>query len=96
MATLFTGLHPSSHGLLADRPEGSFLSDALPTLAAGAQQAGVTTVGVSANFLVSRATNLANGFETFVALPEDGELQEQATAADVNATFLTWLRRNRG
>jgi arylsulfatase A-like enzyme len=96
VATLFTGHHPSTHGLLADHPEGSFLPEGFATLADCARRAGVTTVAMSANFLVSPGTNLTSGFETFVGLPEDRAVQEEASAADLNAAFLAWLRQNRG
>jgi arylsulfatase A-like enzyme len=109
VATLFTGLHPRSHGAWHALQDGSddggdtlFLPDGLPTLAKEAQRAGITTVGVSANPLVSRGTNFAQGFETFVEFGmekrerPDGKARDWTAAADVDAKFLTWLRRNRG
>jgi arylsulfatase A-like enzyme len=109
VATLFTGLHPRSHGAwLAshDDTDGAsdvmFLPDSLPTLAGEAQRAGITTVAVSANPLVSHGTNFAQGFETFVEFGmesrerPDGKAKDWAPAADVDAKFLAWLRRNRG
>src|SRR5439155_1735828 len=73
VATLFTGLHPRSHGVVGASADGALaardpgcLADTLPTLAEHAEAAGISTVGVSASPLVSRATNLARGFETFV------------------------------
>ncbi|MCW5892633.1 MAG: sulfatase [bacterium] len=110
VATLFTGLHPRSHGVVGrswrfGRPAGvtgdadwAFLSDSLPTIATQARRAGISTIGVSANGLVSRENNLARGFETFVELPrrERGDDVVWARGAEVNAPFLDWLRRNRG
>ncbi len=109
VATLFTGLHPRSHGVWGAPHDGTvgtgdtaFLPDALPTLAKEAQRAGITTVGVSANPLVSRGTNYSQGFETFVEFGmetrerPDGKAKDWAPAADVDAKFLSWLRRNRG
>ncbi|HJQ84135.1 MAG TPA: sulfatase, partial [Candidatus Binatia bacterium] len=108
VSTLFTGLYPPSHGVVAGQHEGAdglgtdgdldpaFLSDAIPTLAERALAAGVTTVGVSANPVVSRATNLARGFETFVELPWKRERREWPRAAEVNDAFLRWLAANRG
>jgi arylsulfatase A-like enzyme len=101
VATLFTGLPPSGHGVTGARPreaadvETSALGDTLPTLAETAARAGITTVGVTTNALVSRSTNLARGFETFVELDWTPERRRWATAAEVNASFLRWLRRNR-
>src|SRR5262249_15630672 len=60
-----------------------------------ARHAGLTTVGVSANPLVSRGTNLAQGFETFVELPWDPKAKQWGSAADVNDAFVGWLARNR-
>ena len=96
VASIFTGLHPTSHGLTGDRVQASFLADTLPTLAAHAEQGGITTIGVSANFVVSRETNLARGFETFIALPENRDSREEARASDVNGVFLDWLHQNPG
>ena len=67
VATVFTGLYPRSHGVVGPSPDGqhadavdpAFLSDALVTMAEVAQHAGITTVGVSSNPLISRATNFA-------------------------------------
>ena len=103
VATLFTGLHPRSHGVVGASADGAptagdpgFLADTLPTLAEHAEAAGVTTVGVSASPLVSRATNLARGFETFVEFGWDRARNDWPPAAAVNARFLAWLERNRG
>jgi arylsulfatase len=80
----------------------AFLPDALPTLADAAQRAGITTFGVSANPLISRGTNFAQGFETFVEFGMErrfapgGRGKRWASAADVDERFVAWLRRNRG
>jgi len=105
VATYLTGLYPRSHGvrgpnpgtnaLAVDRaPDPGFLSDALVTLPQVAERAGITTVGVSANPLIARATNLTRGFETFVEGGWERERNTWVAAVDVNATFLRWLRRN--
>src|SRR5207245_6165955 len=103
VATLFTGLHPRSHGVVGPSADGAgaasdpgFLADTLPTLAEHAEAAGVTTVGVSASPLVSRATNLARGFETFVEIGWDSAPNDWPPADAVNARFLARLARNRG
>jgi len=106
VASVLTGLHPRSHGVgrrtldqIARHDEGddSVLPDSLTTLAEAAQAAGITTLGISANPVVSRATNFAQGFETFLEFGlerRDGE-NNWASAADLNALLLRWLARNR-
>jgi arylsulfatase A-like enzyme len=105
VATLFTGLHPPSHGVLGRPPDRgaagggadtAFLPDALPTLSAIAEEHGITTVAVSANPVISRATNFARGFETFVETGWDHRHHDWPRAAEVNSTFGRWLRMNRG
>jgi arylsulfatase A-like enzyme len=103
VASIFSGLHPRSHGAVgADVDEGSgqsgngtLLPDAVVTIAETAEGAGVTTFGVSTNLLVSSASNMAQGFETFLELPFDQKTRDYAPAAVVNARFLDWLRRER-
>ncbi len=100
VSSLFTGLHPRSHGAIGDAggdgdAAWGFLSDDVVTWAEVATRAGITTVGVSANPLVSRGTNLAQGFETFVELPWDPEAKRWGSAPVVNRTFLDWLAANR-
>jgi choline-sulfatase len=101
IATLFTGLHPRSHGATGaigggqDDGRWGFLSDRVTTLAEMAQQAGVTTFGVSSNPLVSRGTNLAQGFETFLEYGWDPKARNWPSAATVNAAALDWLAAHR-
>ncbi len=105
VATILTGLHPRSHGVVAwpfskpaALPENgsTVLPEVLPTLPAQVAMAGITTVGVSSNPMVSRTTNFARGFETFVEFAWDAERDSTARADEVNTAFLRWLRRNRG
>jgi arylsulfatase A-like enzyme len=102
VASILTGLHPRSHGAPGMRgvggevnPETGFLADALVTWPELAQRAGLTTVAVSANPLMSGATNLAQGFETLVELPWGSTTDEWSHASDVNRLFLDWLARHR-
>src|SRR5262245_52753785 len=103
VASIFTGLHPRSHGAVGpdvhegdhDAGGGTILADGVTTIAELAQQAGVTTFGVSSNMLVSRATNLAQGFETFAELPFDRDRRDYAPASAVNQEFLDWLPKAR-
>jgi arylsulfatase A-like enzyme len=108
VASILTGLHPRSHGVLGvledgrreaarrDRTPGdrSYLADAIPTLAERAQDAGITTVAVSANPLVSAGTNLARGFETFVEFGLDGHPPAWRSAREINRAFLDWVTVN--
>jgi arylsulfatase A-like enzyme len=103
VASLFTGLLPGEHGLLEREVDLSagrgtrplYLPDGLPTLATAAQEAGITTIGIVSNPVVSRATNLDRGFETFVELGWDPR-SGWASAAALNDEFLGWLDRNPG
>ncbi len=98
VSSLMTGLHPRAHGARG-RPARSqssadwgVLGDDVVTWAEAAARAGITPIGVSANPLVSRGTNLAQGFETFVELPWSAEGRNWPDAAAVNDAFLAWLR----
>jgi len=111
VTSIFTGLHPRSHGVVGAKfargtganeeahglreSDPSYLPDAIRTLAERAQAAGLTTMGLSTNPLVSRGTNLARGFETFI---EIGRSRGRArpVAAEVNELFLEWLQENAG
>ena len=106
VASLLTGVPVRSHGVTGDPGalddgHAAYLPDRLLTLAEHAAAAGISTVGISANPLVSRATNYAQGFETFEELElaprDDGRVREKtwATASEVNEAFLRWLRPNR-
>lgn len=102
VASLFTGLHPRSHGAATiaatgDDPTtgGGFLADGLVTWAELARGAGITTVGISANPLVGRDSNLAQGFEAFESFAWDPRTEDWHPASDVNRRFLDWLARHR-
>jgi arylsulfatase A-like enzyme len=109
VASMMTGLQPRSHGVWGGARDGDgtaagadgFLPDALTTLAEHVARAGVTTVGVSANPLVSRGTNLAQGFETFVDYGMEKRFghgdrrRDWAPASAVYDTFLDWLDEHR-
>src|SRR5262249_27596207 len=101
VASIFTGLHPRSHGAVKSAAnegrgkagDGTLLPDGVVTLAETAQETGVTTVGISTNMIVSRASNLAQGFEPFLELPFDRSTKDFVHAAVVNRQFLDWTRR---
>jgi arylsulfatase len=107
VATLFSGLHPVSHGVVGGRwrwgePDAALdasrttLHDSIPTLAELAQRGGITTVCLTANALVSQATGLARGFEYRAELTGRKTDTRFARAATVNDRFLDWLATNRG
>jgi arylsulfatase A-like enzyme len=102
VASIMTGIHPRSHGVLgrlvaedSDELEAAFLADAFRTLPEHAALGGITTVGLSANPLIGRGTNLVQGFETFVEYGWDRPRRNWVGAAEVNARFLAWVRANR-
>lgn len=94
VASIFSGLHPRSHGAVGPDDQsgaGTLLPDDVTTLAELIEGAGITTFGVSANMLVGRATNMTQGFETFVELPFDEKTRDYAPASVVNQHFLEWV-----
>ncbi len=102
VASILTGVHPRSHGVLGrlagehdDAIEAAFLADTFRTLPEHAAAAGITTVGVSANPLIGRGTNVVQGFETFVEYGWDRPRRNWMPATDVNARFLAWADANR-
>jgi arylsulfatase A-like enzyme len=99
VASILTGLHPRSHGVVG-REDGAAparaLSDAFVTLPELAAAAGIGTFAVSANPVVTRGTNLAQGFETFVELGWVGGRQGWEAAPALDAALLEWLRQQRG
>jgi arylsulfatase A-like enzyme len=102
--SILTGLIPPSHGVRGnfwgessdDEPSGEHLPDAIETFAEAAARTGISTIGVSANPLVSRGTNMHQGFETFHEFTWDPKERRFASAAEVNDVFLEWLRHHRG
>jgi arylsulfatase A-like enzyme len=104
VASLLTGLHPRSHGVVGASTARRRTTRRIPATSptrcrrspSAAAEAGITTVGVSGNPLISRATNFARGFETFVELGWDAKARNWLPAAEVNAPFLRWLDRNAG
>ena len=60
--TLFTGLHPSSHGVVLEE---DVLPDELPTLTERLQSAGYQTIGLTAGGLLSGRYGFSRGFDRF-------------------------------
>ncbi len=83
-ASILSGLYPYTHAVR--RPEQCYLSDEIVTIAEQFQRQEVTTAAFSANSLICRAQNFAQGFETFQEFFEFG--QRGGPVADA---FRTWL-----
>jgi arylsulfatase A-like enzyme len=86
IASLFTGHYPPTHGVVdVDR---CFLSDSFTTLAEVLEQNHVTTLGATANSLVTRTKNFQQGFGEWCEFPfaEGQRLAEQ---------FEEWTRHYR-
>lgn len=104
VASIMTGLHPHSHGAVFNRPDeigegevgSEYLNDRLDTWAELAARAGVSTIGVSSNPLVSTGSNLSQGFERFTEFGWDPKARQWATADEINAVFLHWLDAHPG
>lgn len=71
MASIFTGLAPSSHGvtrgslLAGEASQHVVLSDSLTTVAESRRARGRTTVGIASNRHLTRALGFAQGFDHF-------------------------------
>ncbi|MCW5891452.1 MAG: sulfatase [bacterium] len=97
VASMLTGVHPRSHGVGGgDDGTGRALPDAFVTLPELAAQAGIGTFAVSANPVVTRGTNLAQGFEEFVELGWVGGRTGWESAPALDAALLGWLARQGG
>lgn len=100
VASLLTGLHPRSHGVLGARSAqgeatAGVLAHEIETWPELAAAAGITTYAVSTNPFFSAGTNLAQGFERMDELPWNPRERSWASAAAVHARFLRFLRANR-
>jgi arylsulfatase A-like enzyme len=103
VTTLFTGRYPRQHGVtvaLADRPQadwdgGTYLPTTIPTLAALAQRAGITTYGGVANALVGPDTGLAVGFDRLETPPPRGTSRRFASGHDITGRFARWANDHR-
>lgn len=87
VASLFTGCWPPRHGV--DDDDQLFLSDSLMTLAKVLQANGFTTLGCTANPVVTRANNFQQGFEIWREFP-------LAQAPRLAEEFCDWVRRYKG
>lgn len=80
-ASLLTGLHPNSHGVLGNMR--SYLIEGVTTLPEYLSAQGVTTGAFTANHLVCAAANFKQGFEFF------DEIQE--CAEGIHDDLFSWL-----
>ncbi len=87
LASLLTGLWPPTHGV--EDLDRCFLSDSIETIAEHFAQEGCTTLGVTANPIVSRTRNFQQGFEEWREFP-------LAPAARLDEQFRDWVRRYAG
>jgi len=103
VATILSGLHPRQHGVVGGswewgKPPGidadadwAFLAHEIPTFLDVASRAGLTTIAISTNPIVSRGTNMLRTLDVVEELPTTKEPAFWATAAEVNTRFLDWL-----
>src|SRR6202166_1593884 len=89
VASMLTGLHPLTHGVV-ERMDA--LPDALPTLPELLLDAGYQTLGVSTTPAISAAAGFARGFDRFVELFEPDAAPFVAQHAEkVNQELFRWL-----
>jgi arylsulfatase A-like enzyme len=96
IATLFTGLHPSQHGVLSHPAGGAAaVSDVLPreltTLAETLAAAGYQTAAFVANPWLREDLGFAQGFETW----DDAAAANDAPSEPLVHAALTWLAERR-
>jgi arylsulfatase A-like enzyme len=82
--SMFTGLYPSSHGA---HWEHMYLDGSVRTAAEVLAEAGYQTVGFSNNGIVSRATNLSQGFDGFYEMWK-GETRFPTLKAELKDWFM--------
>ena len=91
IASLFTGMYPTSHGVLShlslnkEQPELYALPDSLTTLAERFQLQGYRTGAVSSNPWILSEFGFDQGFEQFIVL------DNKAPAGEINAQAQQWL-----
>jgi arylsulfatase A-like enzyme len=102
-ATLFTGHHPISHGVVKN---GLVLPDALPTLAERFAEHGYQTAGVASSFVLDPRFGFGRGFAYYDADFQDASITEMdweghhvahfdRRASEATDTALAWLTRER-
>lgn len=98
--SLFTSLHPLSHGVKGLMKGGIALSNGIPTLAAVLRENGYTTAAfINGGFLHSRF-GLDRGFDEYNYFSDIKKNEKNVTsyhgrsAEEVNEAVLAWLERN--
>ncbi len=95
VASLLTGLNPIKHGVGIHDDSRTKLSHESFTAAEHFQLNGFTTVGISANPLISPKYGFDQGFETFVTFEEFWETKfVPMPASGMNREFIKWLEGN--
>jgi len=93
VATLFTSVYPSAHGVLSTE---TALSPSLETMAEALQKAGYRTCGVQTNSLVVPEYGFCKGFDEYYAFPfvQETTFNKKLyhVAAEVNAKALDRLK----
>jgi arylsulfatase A-like enzyme len=93
IASLFTGLHPTEHGLMhlgetePDKVTAEALPRRLPVLAAAFRQGGWATVGVVNQVHLQERLGFARGFDDYV-------WRRGKNAFDLNRLFVDWLAKS--
>jgi arylsulfatase A-like enzyme len=80
VATILTGLYPSSHGAVH---KADVLSDSVETLAEGLQAHGYRTIGLANNANVTAAFNFQQGFDDYIYLAPDLYFGASESAAEL-------------
>jgi len=86
VASLFTGLMPSSHQVVV---QGAVLSSQFETLAERVSQAGWTSAAFSGNLFISGKSGYHQGFDYFVG--HDGHVLAYPDVADMLTVVDSWL-----
>jgi len=85
LASLFTGLYPTTHGL---REPGDRLADEAPTMAEVLADAGMTTAAFVEGLPAGDDFGLAQGFASYQTLPGPGEAAVEWMRAHIDDDFL--------
>jgi arylsulfatase A-like enzyme len=91
VASLLTGLTPWQHGVQAPNDG---LTTGVDTLAEILQRAGYATTGFITNGNINREFGFAQGFDRYIALPEDSETRSlHRDSADLRQAATSWLSK---
>ncbi len=95
VSSLFTGQNPVKHGVGTKEDSKTKLGYKSLTIAEYFQEKGFTTVGISANPLISAKYGFNQGFESYVTFEEFWETKYvPMPASGINREFSKWLENN--